>query len=524
MVAASTWWSRAHSPESPSPGDGERNTEAPDPRGVWRLQLRGQGLSTTAITGWLALDGQAERYSGYFSVDGYPGDRPSRVTGHRENSNSIELDVPDTAWHFTLHADASNLEGRYTHTAWDRDSGVLFGTRVQPRLVDPERRLKSYTVSKPAGTVNRPLCIDLLAAMAQESGSSSLIVLHRRHVICERYFGESRSRGEPLQSISKAITSLAVVQLLNDRTIGSLDTPVADFIPEFSRDERAAITLRHVLSHTSGLDASASSDIIDRSIDVSARARQLRLVSAPGTNYDYNNLAFQLIADVVAAASKRPFHQFVDGDVLAPMGIQGLSYAFDAEGTAVAYGGMETSAENVAQLGLALLEPERPPQPDPGRSRINLLMRPALRVTPRMSCGWFLQYDSSSPVTQTTSSLQSLRDRGFGRGDLLTHLTDRTFRDADEYTRLALDALRPDSAARSQWAHLTFEQPAYEIERGPIGFYHTGSGGQYLMVYPDLDLVVVRTRRLDSDRNSTAEEWTRRSLRMLPFLVEQAVR
>lgn len=58
----------------------------------------------------------------------------------------------------------------------------------------------------------------------------------------------------PIASLSKPITALAVMQLVDEGAV-NLDTPIKTYLPELEiNDSRAAnITIRHLLSHTSGL-------------------------------------------------------------------------------------------------------------------------------------------------------------------------------------------------------------------------------------------------------------------------------
>lgn len=64
----------------------------------------------------------------------------------------------------------------------------------------------------------------------------------------------------PVASVTKPITATAVLCLLEDGRVG-LNRPVREYLPEFAGDDKAWVTVRHLLTHTSGL----------RSEDVAAR-------------------------------------------------------------------------------------------------------------------------------------------------------------------------------------------------------------------------------------------------------------
>jgi CubicO group peptidase (beta-lactamase class C family) len=128
-------------------------------------------------------------------------------------------------------------------------------------------------------------------------------------------------------SISKSFTGLAILALRDDGAL-QLDDPLARWIPEAaslvypSRDARP-ITLRQVLSHTSGLTRMGPFDPDhgpDEATVVKSLAK-LPLESAPGTLHSYSNLGFSLLGIVAAHAARRPFHDFLASRVFGPLGM-----------------------------------------------------------------------------------------------------------------------------------------------------------------------------------------------------------
>ncbi|MBU6453562.1 MAG: serine hydrolase [Cyanobacteria bacterium REEB67] len=65
------------------------------------------------------------------------------------------------------------------------------------------------------------------------------------------------------------------------------DTPIASFYPQWRSGPKSGITLREVLSHTSGLDEKAAGD----GGDVVAEALAAELKDKPGSKFVYNNRA-----------------------------------------------------------------------------------------------------------------------------------------------------------------------------------------------------------------------------------------
>ncbi len=118
--------------------------------------------------------------------------------------------------------------------------------------------------------------VDQILREAEETKSDSLIILQDGHTIVERYFGKKRGPIETM-SVTKSIVAIAVVLLLEDGKIPSLDAPMSTWLKDFSTGEKAKITLRHLLTQSSGLEhdfESGTAQCRARSCEV--RAKQTR--------------------------------------------------------------------------------------------------------------------------------------------------------------------------------------------------------------------------------------------------------
>jgi len=127
-------------------------------------------------------------------------------------------------------------------------------------------------------------------------------------------------------SISKQFTAMSIL-LLAHRGQLSLDDDVGTYIPNWSQHGQR-ITIRHLLSHTSGLrDAfllqglrpEHPENINEQIVSILARARGLNF--APGSQFEYNNGAYRLLAAIVERVSGKRFSVFVDANVFKPLGM-----------------------------------------------------------------------------------------------------------------------------------------------------------------------------------------------------------
>jgi CubicO group peptidase (beta-lactamase class C family) len=126
-----------------------------------------------------------------------------------------------------------------------------------------------------------------------------------------------------LASVTKQFTAMAVMILAERRKL-SLDERLTDFFPEFPAYGKQ-ITLRHLLTHTSGLID--YEDVIPRGTEIPVLDRDvLRLLVrqekpyfAPGTKYRYSNSAYALLALIVEARSGNTFARFLQENIFRPL-------------------------------------------------------------------------------------------------------------------------------------------------------------------------------------------------------------
>ncbi len=126
-----------------------------------------------------------------------------------------------------------------------------------------------------------------------------------------------------LASLTKVIATTTAVMLLVERGRVRLDAPVATYIPEFSGAGTAAITLRQLLAHTSGLPPT-----LPLAAEAADRAAAVRMVFAatpvvpPGTRVIYSDVNAILLGEVVGRASGEPLDLFAAQHIFTPLGLK----------------------------------------------------------------------------------------------------------------------------------------------------------------------------------------------------------
>lgn len=130
-------------------------------------------------------------------------------------------------------------------------------------------------------------------------------------------------------SITKVFTGTAIMQLVEQGRL-DLDAPIQRYIPELKVRYRTpteqAITLRRIMSHTSGLPVDHMQGMFNRHPEPYARAIDYLNGSyaayAPGTIATYSNLGTDLLGVVIERVSGEPYADYMQRHILAPAGMQ----------------------------------------------------------------------------------------------------------------------------------------------------------------------------------------------------------
>jgi CubicO group peptidase (beta-lactamase class C family) len=148
-----------------------------------------------------------------------------------------------------------------------------------------------------------------------------------------------------IASMSKMFAGASVMMLVDEGKV-SLDDPVAKFIPQLAKwmvvEEKdsshvllkppaSPVTIRHVLSHTSGLAGSSELQQVTGSDSTPLKARALSSVTGPlqwqpGSKYAYGNQGMNIAARVVEIVGGMPYEQFLQKRFFDPLGMADTTF------------------------------------------------------------------------------------------------------------------------------------------------------------------------------------------------------
>ncbi|RJX27186.1 MAG: class C beta-lactamase-related serine hydrolase [Acholeplasma sp.] len=217
-----------------------------------------------------------------------------------------------------------------------------------------------------------------LTKMANEKKFSGLIQIEENNTLVYQYIQgfENREKHIPITkntlfaiaSGTKFLTALAIGKLIDEKKF-TLDSKVKDLYDLKIESIDPKITIRHLLSNTSGMADYLDEDLLDDSVPIHFDVPFKDLInpkdfipifskreqkSTPGEIFNYNNQGFVYLAIIIEEISKIAYKDYINQNILKPLGIfrSGIYHLDDyPQGTALGYlNNKEDSPTNIGLL------------------------------------------------------------------------------------------------------------------------------------------------------------------------------
>lgn len=191
-------------------------------------------------------------------------------------------------------------------------------------------------------------------AWLESHNSKSGVVIRHGRIVAEWYFGGADRQSKfAAYSTSKSLSSMATGLAIADGKL-ALDHTVGKYIPDASPEGKRAVTVKQLLSMTSGVHNDPG--IGQREDLFSYALRTAPMDHAPGTKWDYNNTGLALLSPVFQKATGKQIDEFLNDGVFRPIGIRSDDLTWESrEGFALPYSGCHTTARSLGRIGLLVL-------------------------------------------------------------------------------------------------------------------------------------------------------------------------
>ncbi len=170
----------------------------------------------------------------------------------------------------------------------------------------------------------------------QDVPGASVVVIKGGKVLFKKAYGSANledkipsttSTNYRLASVTKQFTAMATMILAEQKKL-SYDDNLSDFFPDFPAYGKA-ITVRHLLNHTSGLIAyedlippNTTTPLTDQDV-LQFMKQQDHTYFAPGSQFRYSNTGYVLLGLIVEKASGNSFPEFLRENIFEPLGMDG---------------------------------------------------------------------------------------------------------------------------------------------------------------------------------------------------------
>ena len=333
------------------------------------------------------------------------------------------------------------------------------------------------------------MSLGTLVVEAEKRGSSAVLVARGDDPVLTWPPGVGAEPTE-LMSVTKLVVAVALgAALPGVNPVAELGRPVSTWIEEWAGDERRAITLQHLLTHTSGLAAHAPRDVYD-SGDLVALGVSSELETEPGRAFRYNNSAYNLVGEVVRRSAGRSLADLAAERLFDPLRFGPWLWRTDDAGGLFCMSDLQLCASDLLKIGQLLLAGGR-------CGEEQLVPRAWVEALPPapgegVGLGCFSQH-AWVRFDYGERHLEAAREAGLQPAvlTLLGSLVGTALGATELLARLS-EAIGVEEAARLLGSGAV---PRGTPDIGPvIGFGHDGDLGQHLVVLPELNAVAVRQR------------------------------
>jgi CubicO group peptidase (beta-lactamase class C family) len=195
-------------------------------------------------------------------------------------------------------------------------------------------------------------------------GKDFVILLWKKDdtLIYKKEMGEYNSKtAAPIASCSKWLTAALVMQFVDEGKL-SLDDKISKWIPEFERYGKNYITLRHCLSHFTGIDDEGKfiKKLFQRSKyksleeEVNAFARR-EIRTNPGTDFWYGSIGLNIAGRVLEVVSKKRFDVLIKQKLFNPLAMRRTSFTTLDASAVNPSGGASSTAEDYMKFLVMLI-------------------------------------------------------------------------------------------------------------------------------------------------------------------------
>jgi len=244
---------------------------------------------------------------------------------------------------------------------------IYLNADIDDYKIFSNRTVKSgiYQPWKLSDNFNKKQIPEKYKPILEDLKTVAFVVVKDSEIVHESYYrGYNEKSISNSFSVAKSIVSLLIGCALDDGLIKSLDEPVCNYIPEFKNPQNDKLTIKQVLTMSSGLnwDESYHSlfSVTTKSYygsNIRELVSNLKVVEKPGEKFKYLSVNTILLALIIEKATGKKLSEYASEKLWTPLGAsQDAIWSLDKEnGEEKAYCCFNTGVCNFARIGQLIL-------------------------------------------------------------------------------------------------------------------------------------------------------------------------
>ena len=246
---------------------------------------------------------------------------------------------------------------------------ILFGSCVfTNENLAPDQQTWNYALPNQFNLIDDEF-INLNEAILNDEYKNiqALVIIKDDQLIFENYYLDQQR--EDLNNIDNAtniLTSIAIGMAIDDGYLISIETPIADLLPEYenelSNDSlKKTITIRQLLTHRSGLswDEIVSENDLEEMMNSDDWVKNLLkkpLDAIPGGRYNFNSGASMILSKIIQNLTNETLSSYIDRRLFKALEIEEWLWTADPSGTTNATNGLHLTQLDFTKIGYLLLK------------------------------------------------------------------------------------------------------------------------------------------------------------------------
>ena len=198
---------------------------------------------------------------------------------------------------------------------------------IRKLLPDIEQLIKDHASNRRIPGISFGVVVDNELVLTTSTG-----VINR-----QKQYPASSSSVFRIASMTKSFTAMAILKLRDEGKL-SLSDPAYNYVPEMSSityntSDSPTITIRHLLTMTAGFPE--DNPWGDRQLDepnemlTGMIEEGLSFSSVPAFQYEYSNLGYAMLGNIVGKVSGMPYQDYIRTEILLPLGMTNSFWEFD---------------------------------------------------------------------------------------------------------------------------------------------------------------------------------------------------